>query len=44
MRLLVVEDEKALANVLKKGLEEEGFTVEWPEGAPVKVKMSSQKR
>lgn len=28
MRLLVVEDEKALANVLKKGLEEEGFTVE----------------
>lgn len=28
MRLLVVEDEKALATVLKKGLEEEVFTVE----------------
>lgn len=28
MRLLVVEDEKPLAVVLKKGLEEQGFTVE----------------
>jgi DNA-binding response OmpR family regulator len=28
MRLLLVEDEKPLAKVLKKGLEEQGFTVE----------------
>lgn len=28
MRILLVEDEKPLATVLKKGLEEEGFTVE----------------
>lgn len=28
MRVLIVEDEKPLATVLKKGLEEEGFTVE----------------
>jgi DNA-binding response OmpR family regulator len=28
MRLLIVEDEKPLARVLKKGLEEQGFTVE----------------
>lgn len=28
MRLLIVEDEKALARVLKKGFEEQGFTVD----------------
>lgn len=28
MRILIVEDEKPLANVLKKGLEEQGFVVE----------------
>jgi DNA-binding response OmpR family regulator len=28
MRLLIIEDEKLLASVLKKGLEEEGFTVD----------------
>jgi heavy metal response regulator len=28
MRILVVEDEKALANIIKKGLEEEGYAVD----------------
>ncbi|MGC8852519.1 MAG: response regulator transcription factor [Hydrogenobacter sp.] len=29
MRLLLVEDDKALGRLLKKGLEEEGFLVDW---------------
>lgn len=28
MRILIVEDEKALANIIKKGLEEEGYAVD----------------
>ena len=28
MRLLIVEDEKSLADILKKGLEEEGYAVD----------------
>ncbi|GAB5047398.1 heavy metal response regulator transcription factor [Thermodesulfovibrio sp. TK110] len=28
MRLLIVEDEKSLANIIKKGLEEEGYSVD----------------
>ena len=29
MRLLVVEDEKKVAGFVKKGLEEEGYAVDW---------------
>ena len=29
MRILVVEDEKKVANFVKQGLEEEGYAVDW---------------
>lgn len=29
MRLLLVEDDKTLGRLLKKGLEEEGFFIDW---------------
>jgi DNA-binding response OmpR family regulator len=28
MRILIVEDEKSLADIVKKGLEEEGYVVD----------------
>ncbi|MGW8195679.1 MAG: response regulator, partial [Desulforhopalus sp.] len=33
MRLLLVEDEKKVASFIKRGLEEEGYAVDWaPDG------------
>ncbi len=40
MRILLVEDEPAIANFIKEGLEEEGFAVDWADNGKKGVQMA----